>query len=351
MQSLSDRKKVKHKMKKNVFSKIALATALGTAVVAQSKAQDKKDPEQQKIDILYQKLRATKDISTYTMPDSLRHVQRTYNALRATVEKQSAAFDSLISVNWDMYLQAYDKFAVRIGKQFQLSKYFKPWELITLKKLVQEGSLYAPMDYFQQNALARIMNDTASLADLLEFCSDIDFDVIWQHFETKFLPRDSSNEYDDYSHWSPIVFIDDNITKDVNKELMLLSDSWASAYVDKQIYLMKIDRDKLISSLDGTYVATQKKQINEMYLKNKDTFVADFTAENGGLDVPNFRIPEMKEIKTQYLKNDARIISFMDQYQEMYSAEDRLQTFVNKERETLADSLNVLLERRKQRSK
>lgn len=338
-----------NKMKKNILRKILLAaTTFGIYVGSPSNAQEHTTSNQQKIDILCKKLHSTQDITTYPVPDSLIGIQNRYIELNNSLFKDADILDSLDKVNWNSYLRAYDKVAIRIGKKFQLSKYFKPWELTAIKQMLPKSDDLTLYDYVQKSAHARIMSDTASLADLLEWYSDIDFDIVTQKFETKFLPDTQYEESINYNSLSPIVFENENINMDVNKELMALLDCWAESYLDKQMFLMDLKSKKAISALTGDDIKKQAENIKEIYKHHKDEFKADFIAENGGLEVPNFRVPEIKPIKQQYLKNNKKINHIISMYQESDLLEHRLKTFAKNERATLQDSINILINKQNQ---
>lgn len=282
-------------MKRTILKKMALVAAtFGIYASSPCNAQEYTKSDQQKIDILLKKIHAIKDIKTYPMPDSLKPVQNSYIELTYFVNQHENIIDSLDKTNWNLCLDAYDKYSVRIGKNFLLTKYFKPWELATIQQMVKKTTIPIYYDLVQTNAYTRIMNNSASLADLLEFYTDIDFNIINQRFETKFFPTNNSS-------LSPIYFSNNNITNDINKELILLLNSWTS---------------------------------NKAYV-----------------DLPNFRIPEMRSIKKTYLQNDKKIDHFMKQYNEMCSYEQRLQNFARQEHKRLSDSLSVLINRQNQHSK
>lgn len=339
-------------MTKKTLNKLALVAAtFGMYIGTPCKAQDDANSVQKKIDILSKKIHSTNDITTYPMPDSLVNVQNKYIELDNFFIEHTDKLDSLEKDNWNLYLRAYDKVAVRIGKNFQLSKYFKQWELDAIKQMLQKSNDLASYDYVQKNAYARIMNNTASLADLLECHYNIDFDVVEQNFETKFILSGLCDEDINYSFLSPIIFMNKNINKDVNKELMILLDCWAKSYIDKQMFLMDLQSKKAISALTGDNIVQQTKNIKQYYKNVEDKFLKDFIAENGGLNLPNFRIPEMQAIKKTYLQNEKQINQLMDQYDEMYSYEQRLQNFAYQENKRLSDSLSVLIKKQNQHIK
>lgn len=339
-------------MKKNILRKMALTVAtFGIYAGSPCNAQEHTKSDQQKIDILYKKLDDINNITTYHVPDSLIDVQNRYIELDNFLTKHADEFDSLETANWNLYLRAYDKLAIRIGKTFQLSKYFKQWELDAIKKMLPKSNELASYDYVQKNAYARIMNNTASLADLLEWYSSINFNIVSQKFETKFLLDNRHEDSINYNSLSPIVFSNENINRDINKELMILLDCWAESYVDKHMFLIDLKSKKAISILTGDDAKKQAENIKETYKQHKEEFKADFIAENGGLDLPNFRIPEMQAIKKAYLKNNKKINQFVNQYNKMCSYEQRLQNFARQEHKRLSDSLSVLINRQNQHSK
>lgn len=249
---------------------------------------------------LSKEIEETQDFRTAKVPNYLQKTQSRYIDATDSLTNSSDTIELCVNQNDSLVMHAFNNYATRIGRDFQISKFLPQVDILTFQEFI---SGLDSADFTSDMAHQRIMNNTGSMHDLSYFLEAIDFDSI----NTKLCNKLMWNFYSDTSvndfesnEIGILEFENPELNKAIHTETELLNRAWAL----KQ-------KDTLHTNDTVTYNdSTEHKQTKDVTIINYEK--------------PNFDIPEFDSIRIQYTHNDSLINRYTNTWNGMTSAEDSL---------------------------
>lgn len=260
---------------------------------------------------LDKKIHQTRDLHTAHVPQNLRNVQSRYNNAADSLDKRADTIGVCMMQNEDLLLFAFNNYATRVGRDFQISKFLSANDIAIFQKYIAGLD---SVDYVVDMARARILSGTGSLNDLSYFLELLDFDSVNSELENKL----AWDFYTDFGitdsepvEIATLVFGNDELNHALRTEQNLLSHAWRKNILqsksEKKDSLRATDMDII---LDSNHDSLQNSAISG--LENMDEYM------------PNFDIPEFDSVRTQYMHNDSMIREYNKMFDNMLNAEDSL---------------------------
>ncbi len=251
------------------------------------------------ISTLNKEISNTKDFHNARVPKRLQHTQTRYNQASDSLNTKSDTVDICIANNDSLIARAFDKYAVRVGRDFLASHFLTPTDVATFQKYVAQLDT---MDFVMEMARQRVLRGTASLHDLSYFFELFDFDSVNAELENK-LGWNFYNDtvMDDTENFELCVlgFNDSVLNNALQAEENLLNAAWAQQKTktpDTVAHQDSVSHNEVIENFEQT-------------------------------NVPNFSIPEFDSVRVQYLRNDSLIRAYNHTFENMLKAEDTLEQY------------------------
>ncbi len=303
--------------------------------------QAQRDNLDTQISSLDKEINATKNLRTAEMPSHLRSTQSRYINASDSLEKAADTAGVCMMENEDLLLWAFDKYAKRIGQDFQISRFLSQNDITTFQKHI---ALLDSMDYVPEMARERILKNEGSLNDLSYFLELLDFDSINAKLDNKLAWNfyfDSVNSDDgDSLEISVVNFEKPELNTALSDEQKLLNRAWKRNTLQEE--LNKTDSLRT-ADITNTNDSAVQAQISAKYDSLKTQVVSTFADMPEYM--PNFEIPEFDSVRTQYLRNDSVINNYNEIFKSMMRAEDTLEQYrqnVIRMRDSLVEKRNEL---------
>lgn len=249
-----------------------------------------------------QEMRTNKNLHTVRVPQKLRGTQIRYNNATDSVNKNADTMDWCMNQNDSLLIRAYNNYAERVGRDFQMSVFLPDSDIAVYQKYVSQLNSFDSVDMTIEHARRRILNNTASLNDVSLF------------FE--YMPDSINHELRNPLGWN--FYMD--TTNDDTLEMSVYG------FTDSVLF--------------GA-LKNEKNLLNNAWIKN-DSVGID-TNDVFGFFVnyfsPNFSIPEFDSVQNQYKQNDSIIKSYTQYYATMSGAEDSLHNYYQDSMNATLDSL------------
>ena len=293
-------------MKKNKFISslkvrpiyLAMFLAPGIITMCHNNSRENLDAQISELD-----KKISQDLTVIDVPQKLKPAQRRYVRTKNSVTNRSDTVEICFNQNDSLIVTAFNNYAARVGREFQLSTFLSPRDVATFQKHV---AILDSADVVMGAARGRILQNRGSLHDLSYFFEMFDFDSINPELENKLTWNfylDTINMTDS-AEVAVLNFENDSLNNALNQESKLLGLAWCEQVRDSVNTSDSLTRD----SIDVA---------NHM---------------------PNFLIPEFDSVRTQYLHNDSIIRSYKNTMDTMNSAEDSLHEYmqsVRRQRDSL----------------
>lgn len=231
----------------------------------------------------------TYDLRTAKVPDKLRGTQVRYINASDSVDKNADTVGFCMMQNEDLVLLAYNEYATRIGRDFQMSKFLPQSDVAIFKKHLRQLD---SGDYIQEMARNRILGDTGSLCDLSYFLELFHFDSINSELGNKLtwcFCTDSTAS--DTIEISRLCFADSGLNNALRLEKKLLNNAWV---------------------IDTTGMTGDSVDYENDSLQGFNEYR------------PNFNIPEFYSLREQYMRNDSFINKYYQTFSTMLQTRDTL---------------------------
>ena len=208
-----------------------------------------RDNLDKQISCLDQEIKNTKDLRTARLPKHLQTTQKNYNKICDSLSQNLEAWKSCINTKDSLITRAFNDYAIRVGRNFQISKYLSKADIAVFQQ--QLGQMDA-MDFVKEMARQRILNNFGSLHDLSYFIELVDFSINEQ-LENKlawhFYP-DTLNITDgaDTNEISVLNFENESLNKALQLETSLLNRAWtykSAQNTDNKDSVLSTDTDSL----------------------------------------------------------------------------------------------------------
>jgi hypothetical protein len=159
-------------VKCSVFATLVV-TSMMVATCHGVEKQNKIERLDSQIADLDKKIKHTKD--TQTTPSSKRsyNIQNKYNHTIDSVQKSADSTEMYSAYNDSLIDDAFNKYAVRIGQDFQISQFLSQNDILIFQKYLANLD---STDFIHEQARRRILNNHGSLNDLSYFLEIIDYD-------------------------------------------------------------------------------------------------------------------------------------------------------------------------------
>lgn len=268
------------------------------------------------ISTLDKKISGIQDLRTADVPQKLRQTQSRYKNAADSLNKNADTVDICMMQNEDLLLSAYNNYAARVGRDFQMSAFLSNADISTFQKHI---ATLDSGDFIQNMARARILSNCGSLNDLSCFLELFDFDSINNELENKLAWNfyiDSTAIDQEPIETSVLEFENKNINTALNNEKKLLDNAWLKKYGEM-----------------NNFVNDTTKVQDSLQIDDKDEYT------------PNFSIPEFDSVRTQYMRNDSLIREYKKTFDDMLNAEDSLLEFKHtmmQKRDSLVKEKNKL---------
>ena len=116
-----------------------------------------------------QEIRTNKNLHTVRVPQKLRDTQIRYNNATDSVNKNADTMDWCMNQNDSLLIRAYNNYAERVGRDFQMSVFLPDSDIAVYQKYVSQLNSFDSVDMTIEHARRRILNNTASLNDVSLF--------------------------------------------------------------------------------------------------------------------------------------------------------------------------------------
>lgn len=278
----------------------------------------------QKIATLDKKIYETQDLYTASVPQNLRSTQSRMIKTADSLDKQADTLAFCLAQNDSLVSRAFNNYAVRIGQDFQISKYLPATDIAIFQKHI---AVLDSGEYVQEMARTRILQNNGSLHDLSYFFELLDFDSINMGLENKlawnFYTDTTAGEMDTQNETTVLNFEKPELNTALNHETSLLNLAWKQNISPEYNNVDSVKNDTLS-------VHT-----------NPDTVLVD---NKSGV---NFSIPEFDYVRTQYMHNDSVIQAYNNAVTTMLNAEDTLEQY----RQTIRRQRDSLYQRKRELEK
>lgn len=290
------------------------------------------------ISTLDNKISNTRNLRTAPMPQNLQNTQARYNSATDSLDKQADTIGICMMQNEDLLLFAFNNYAVRIGRDFQMSKFLPATDIATFQKHIAKID---SMDYIVDMARARILSGNGSLNDLSYFLELLDFDSVNTGLENKLawdFYIDTNMTNDESVEVTTLVFDNPELNNVLRNEKNLLNHAWR-----KNVMQSGLNKsDSLYSAhLMPAPDSGRQEHINAKYDSLQNQIISEY--ENIDKYMPNFDIPEFDSVRAQYMHNDSIIQAYNKTFDNMLNAEDTLIQY----RQNMMRKRDSLIEERK----
>ena len=302
-------------MKRNKFNNflkikpIYLAVFLVPGIVTMCRNNSRENLDEQ-ISELDKKIISTNDFSTANVPSKLKPAQQRYVRTKKILTQQYDTLEICINQNDSLTDVAFNNYAVRVGRDFQMSKFLSENDIKIFQQYVAQIDT---MNFIHSSARGRILANCGSLHDLSYFLEMFNFDSVNTKLENKLawnFYRDAVNAADSVD-MAVLNFENDSLNRALIQESELLNMAWRAPIYDTSNTTDSIAHDTMYAVQSG----------------------------------PNFEIPEFDSVRTQYLHNDSIIRSYQNTMDTMFRAEDSLQEYkqsIRRQRDSLIQKRNEL---------
>lgn len=291
--------------------------------------QAQRDKLDNQISNLNKKISEVQDLHSAQMPKNLHNTQIRYINASDSLYKNADTISVCMMQNEDLLMLAFNNYASRIGRDFQISKFLPQSDIKTFQKYI---SKLDSMDYIQEMARQRVLNNNGSLHDLSYFLELFDFDSINSELQNKLawdFYTDSTVSDDEQIEVSTLCFADSVLNTTLRAETNLLNRAWRKNTLQSELNQNDSLREsEMLNTTDSAVCA----QINSKYdsLQNQIHNEFDIMDEY----TPNFSIPEFDSVRKSYMRNDSLINAYNKTADDMFKAEDTLigyrQTMIRK---------------------
>ena len=156
--------------------------SFATVMCRKAEKQNKIERLDSQIADVDKKISQARDIRNAPMPNHLRATQKRYNTSMDSLQNAGDSLDKYAMYNDSVMAHAFDKYAVRIGRDFQLSQFLSPTDISVFQKHIANLDT---MDFIHENARQRILRGLGSLNDLSYFMEIIDYDSVNEQLTNK----------------------------------------------------------------------------------------------------------------------------------------------------------------------
>jgi len=271
--------------------------------------QVQRDKLDNKIATLDKEISETRDLRTARVPKHLRETQKRYNVATDSLETKYDSLDFYMNQNDSLLARAFDNYATRVGRDFQISRFLPQNDIATFQKQI---AALDSMDFVTEMARRRILQNTGSLHDLSYFFEMIDFDSVNAELQNKLawnFYTDSVSADDEAVELAVLNFENPALNDALQSETNLLNNAWSQNKNNSVLYI-----DNINISDSGTHVMT-------------DTTNHQPENEITKCDVPNFDIPEFDSVRAPYMRNDSMINIYNKEIAGIFNAQDSLEHY------------------------
>lgn len=174
----------------------------------------------------------TRDFHTARVPDKFRNIQTKYINTVDSLNNTLCNVDSCINANDSLISHAFNNYAMRIGRNFQLSRFFSKSDIELFQRQI---AVLDSGTFVYEMARQRILHNTGSIHDLSYFIEMMDIDSMNTQLKNtldwNFYPCTLSDEPDSYEI-SVLEFNNKKINDALHEEIHLLNNAWK--FVQKQ---------------------------------------------------------------------------------------------------------------------
>lgn len=333
----------KYKTKKfwknnNQYLFLILVVPLFAVMCQRQEKQSKRDDLNNKIAQVNQEIIESKNLHTANVPKNLRATQTRYNQTYDSLYNCADTLDLCANQNDSLVANAFDKYATRIGRDFQMSAFLSNNDVEIFQKYVSQLDT---MDFIKENAKKRILQNNGSMHDLMYFVELFDLDSINTQLNDKLTWKfyTDSNDIEQFE-LSILCFEKEQLNHAIGKEMNFLNRAWQKYNLQQQL----IQNDSArAAELDDLTDSVQCDKADAKYDSINKTILDEFSLLPEY--APNFYIPEFDSIKKQYLHNDSIIKAKNRTFDNMKKLEDTLlqyQQSVLRKRDSLIRKLNAI---------
>ena len=325
---------------RRVYLTLVFCIPLAFVMCHEHEKKVERDSLNSQISNLDREISETRDLRTARVPDHLRNTQSRYLNASDSLNNKSDSIGTYMMQNEDLLLVAFNNYATRIGRDFQISKFLSVNDITTLRSFIAQLD---SMDYLQEMARTRILQEHGSLNDLSYFLEMLDFDSINAKLENKlawnFYP-DSTSSDEEPIEISVLNFESQNVNDALRTEQNLLNRAWRKNTLQEELNA----NDSLrIHDIANVTDSGDLRYINAKYDSLQTQLIANF--DDMDEYTPNFSIPEFDSIHVQYMHKDSIINEYYKTYDGMIRAEDSLEQYrqsMMHKRDSLVTRLNEL---------
>lgn len=135
-----------------------------------------------KIADLNKKINQTHSVHSVSGATASRGSRAQYGKTIDSLQTINDSVDMYVAYNDSVMANAFDKYAVRIGRDFQMSRFLSDNDINVFQKNIAKLDT---MDFIHENARQRILRGHGSLNDLSYFLEILDFDSVNQYLTNK----------------------------------------------------------------------------------------------------------------------------------------------------------------------
>ena len=273
--------------------------------------QVQRDKLDNKIATLDKEISETRDLRTARVPKHLHNAQKRYNVAADSLETKYDSLDFYMNQNDSLLARAFDNYATRVGRDFQISMFLPQNDIATFQKQI---AALDSMDFVTEMARRRVLQNTGSLHDLSYFFEMIDFDSVNAGLENKLawnFYTDSVSADGESVELAVLNFENPMLNDALQSETNLLNNAWLPNKNNSVLYT-----DNINIPDSGTHTVPDTA-INNNQSGNEIT----------KCDVPNFNIPEFDSVRAPYMRNDSMINIYNKELASIFNAQDSLEHY------------------------
>lgn len=304
---------------KRPYVVMAFALPVLFATCREQERQAERDSLNTQISDLDKQIYQTRDLHTARVPQNLRNTQSRYNNAADSLDKCADTVGLCMMQNEDLLLFAFNNYATRVGRDFQMSKFLSESDIAILKNHITGLD---SMDYVVEMARMRILSNMGSLNDLSYFLEFLDFDSVNSKLENKLAWNfyiDTTTTDTEPIEVSTLDFANPELNAALRTEKNLLNRAWRKNTM--QDALNKNDSLR-VQDIADIKDSVQYENIYTKYDSLQKQIISEF--ETMDEFVPNFDIPEFDSVRIQYMRNDSMIREYNKIFDNMLNAEDSL---------------------------
>lgn len=171
-------KKNKTNIKYSLFTSVIFTSMMVTTCHGIDK-QTKIERLDNQIAELDKKITQTTDVKKAPIPKNLNNVK---HKITDSVQNNADSTEFYYTYNDSLINDAFNKYAMRIGRDFQISQFLSQNDVLIFQKHLAKLD---STDFIHEQARKRILNNNGSLNDLSYFLEIIDYDSVNQELENK----------------------------------------------------------------------------------------------------------------------------------------------------------------------